>query len=235
MADIADILASVAPSPADPSTTDLQSLTRAYIAERCAPELLPYPTALLDRTLARLRTQISTIEDALAAPPPLPNTHPTTTTGAKASFTLVVLQTELERWKWLIRGLLRARLAKIDRHPLHVARAHADRLAPAERSYLEAHQALLERHYSASFMAAFPPALRRLDDVAGGISMVDEPDGERAVFVRALREVGRVGREGGGGGEEEEGGGVVMKKGDVWVVRWSSVRELVGRGEVELV
>jgi len=36
---------------------DLQRLTRAWISERSAPELLIYPTDLMDRTMARLRTQ----------------------------------------------------------------------------------------------------------------------------------------------------------------------------------
>ena len=229
MADISDILASVSHPPSDPSTTELQSLTRAYIAERCAPDLLPYPTALLSRTLSRLRRQIAAVEDATArSADPSIGGGGGSGDGAQAGFRLVVLQTDLERWKWLIRGLLRARLAKIDAFPLHVLRDKAACLSEEERDYLSAHQALLERHYVGSFLGAFPEALRRLDDTAGGISMVDAPDLEKAVFVRALRDVGRMEIE---GGEGE----VYMRKGDVWVVRWRNVSELVEKGEVELV
>lgn len=231
MADISDILASVSHSAPDSSTTDLQSLTRAYIAERCAPELLPYPSALMSRTMTRLRRQITTVEDLAAdsASSASSTTNASEASGAKTGFKLVVLQTELERWKWLVRGLLRARIAKIDRYPLHVLqRPEGDLLSDEERQYLHAHQALLERHYGGSFLGAFPAALRRLDDTAGGISMVDAPDVDQAVFVRALREVGRVETE----GTDTE---VYMRRGDVWVVRWRSVRELVGKGDVELV
>jgi GINS complex subunit 4 len=31
----------------------------------------------------------------------------------KTNFSLIVIQTELERWKYLVRGFLRARLAKV--------------------------------------------------------------------------------------------------------------------------
>lgn len=56
--DIDDILASVS-GPAIPAETlDLQALTRAWVAERSVPELLPYPTELVDRVTARLRKQV---------------------------------------------------------------------------------------------------------------------------------------------------------------------------------
>lgn len=61
--------------------------------------------------------------------------------------------------------------------------------------------------------------------------MVDAPDGDTAVFVRVLRdEAGAVTVPG-----EKEDGVVELKRGDVWVLRWSAVRDLVLRGLVELV
>jgi GINS complex subunit 4 len=67
-----------------------------------------------------------------------------------------------------------------------------------------------------------------MDDTTGGISMVDRPDEDRAVFVRCLRDVGEV---------AVEGTETVcdMKRGDVWVVRWSAVRRWVGAGDIELI
>lgn len=74
--DISDILASV--TRANPGTlgthangnllgnssqqqADLQDLTRAWISERVAPELLHYPTDLMERTMRRLRQQVGPI------------------------------------------------------------------------------------------------------------------------------------------------------------------------------
>lgn len=105
-------------------------------------------------------------------------------------------------------------------------------LSGPEASFLHAHQTLLAGHYGSSFMGAFPPQLRRLDDNAGGTSMIQGPDLKEVVFVRCLgAEVPVV-----VGGAEEDGDetGVTMRMGDVWVVRWEGVKRAWGRGEVEL-
>lgn len=61
MADIDDILASVSGAIHDPRKLDLQALTRAWVNERGAPEVLPYPTALMDRTMERIQAQVGAL------------------------------------------------------------------------------------------------------------------------------------------------------------------------------
>lgn len=195
----------------------------------------------------------------------------------KTNFRLILYQTELERFKFLVRSFLRARIAKvcsilclrhsprscsrvwrlpfyldrvcgrldeciltpmppfsfqIDKHPLHILTTPETLtyLSHPERQYLEQHQALLSQHYAVSFLSSFPPQLQRLDDKAGGISMIDAPDLDTAVFCRVLRDVGVVGV---GGVEEDRE--VEMNRGDVLVVRWRVVRERVLAGDIELV
>ncbi|KAK0790769.1 GINS complex subunit [Friedmanniomyces endolithicus] len=215
--DIADILASVSAPSISQRTLDLQALTRAWVAERTAPELLPYPTELVERVMERLGKQISNIEDMTGPMDP------------QANFTLVILQTELERYKFLVRSFLRARIAKIDAFPHHYLTL-PETLSPLERQYLASHQALLSNHYSTSFLSAFPKNLQKLDDTAGGISMVDKPDEDTAVFCRVLRDAGKVEIQGPSQVSEAE-----LTRGDVWVMRWSTVREAVRRGDVELI
>jgi GINS complex subunit 4 len=167
----------------------------------------------------------------------------------KTNFALIVIQTELERWKYLVRGYLRARIAKvrsallyglgvpltllskIDRHALHYLTTPElrSRLSASEIAYVTRHQALLQNHYLASFLSSFPPALRNLDDTAGGISMIDGPDLETAVFVRALKDVMLEGK---GRDADDQ---MDAKAGEVVVARWSDVKPLVERGDVELV
>ena len=66
------------------------------------------------------------------------------------------------------------------------------------------------------------------DKAAGGISMVEGPNLDKAVFVRAVRDMQ----------EEVEVPGtniqLNMVRGEVVVVRWSAVRDLVLRGVCEL-
>lgn len=174
----------------------------------------------------------------------------------KTNFKLIIIQTELERFKFLVRSFLRARLKKvrcehmgvwmhaltscwkIDQYPLHIRAQHTASLdttkpllSPSELQYLTSHQALLSQHYSSSFLSQFPASLQRLDDTTGGISMVDKPDEDKAIFVRALRDIGTVFIEGTDRRLE-------VKRGDVWVVRWSAVRQWAvgsGTGDVELI
>lgn len=57
--DIDDILANLGPSPLIPlETKDLQALTRAWVTERCAPEILPWPESLMERVLDRINAQV---------------------------------------------------------------------------------------------------------------------------------------------------------------------------------
>ena len=57
--DIDDILAGVDHNVLPQETQDLQELTRAWVAERSAPEILPWPTSLMERILDRIRRQVS--------------------------------------------------------------------------------------------------------------------------------------------------------------------------------
>jgi GINS complex subunit 4 len=56
--DIQDILASVSAPSIPQRTLDLQALTRAWVNERTAPELLPYPTGLIERMMDRIKKQV---------------------------------------------------------------------------------------------------------------------------------------------------------------------------------
>ena len=56
--DIDDILADVSREAEPQESRDLQELTRAWVAERVAPEILPYPEALLERVLERIKRQV---------------------------------------------------------------------------------------------------------------------------------------------------------------------------------
>lgn len=217
--DIDDILAEVDSHAVPRETRDLQELTRAWVTERSAPEILPWPDILMERILERLHRQIELVEEQTG------NTDP------KANFRLIIIQTELERFKFLVRSFLRARIAKIDAHALHhlTDPSTKARLSPSELQYATAHISLLHAHYHSSFLSQFPTSLQRMDDTAGGISMVEGPDVDKAVFVRALKDV-----------EEPvyvEGTDTAfdMRRGDVVVVRWSAVREVVMAGDAELI
>jgi GINS complex subunit 4 len=217
----------------DPSTSflDHQKLVRAWTTERCTTHLQSYPTDLLRTTMARVQSQIIKIED-------LSNSDPNSTTGTSnqnLNLTLSILQTDLSRTQFLVRSLLRCRLAKITKYAafyleqLNTSETKDGLLGESEIHFLRNHQALLSNFYSGSFLDAFPPHLRRLDDKAGGNSMVEGPDVQEAVFVRCLREYWESDP-----GADEEGVELRMRIGEVWVARWEDVQDGVKAGTLEL-
>ncbi|KAJ4858808.1 hypothetical protein N5P37_000378 [Trichoderma harzianum] len=220
--DIDDILREVDPAshgiPLE--TRDLQALTRLWVAERSAPELLNWPAdGLFERVNSKIKSQIEKIEDMTGDMDP------------KTNFALIVIQTELERYKFLVRSYLRTRIAKIDKHTLHYLSTEElrQRLSPTELAYATRHQALLHNHYLSSFLSSFPQRLQNLNDTAGNVSMIDSPDLDTAVFVRLLREKDVFGR-----GTDVD---TILPaaNGDVLIMRWSSAKALVEDGDAELV
>lgn len=120
---------------------------------------------------------------------------------------------------------------QIDRHALYILTNSQQkaRLSAFELQYASHHQSILQEHYRASFLLQFPNSLQRLDDTAGGISMIEQPDIDSAVFVRGLRDIDSlIFAEGTDMGFE-------MKSGDIYVVRWSAIREFVLAGDAELI
>ncbi|KAL7913067.1 hypothetical protein GGI35DRAFT_476878 [Trichoderma velutinum] len=220
--DIDDILREVDPAshgiPLE--TRDLQALTRLWVAERSAPELLNWPAdGLFERVNSKIKNQIEKIEDMTGDMDP------------KTNFALIVIQTELERYKFLVRSYLRTRIAKIDKHTLHYLSTEElrQRLSPTELAYATRHQALLHNHYLSSFLSSFPQRLQNLNDTAGNVSMIDSPDLDTAVFVRLLRDKDVFGR-----GTDVDTILPAANR-DVLIMRWSSAKVLVEDGDAELV
>ena len=55
---IDDILAEAGADVTIQQSQDLQDLSRAWVTERSAPEILPWPDALMERVLERIHQQV---------------------------------------------------------------------------------------------------------------------------------------------------------------------------------
>jgi GINS complex subunit 4 len=174
---------------------------------------------LFERVNDQIKAQIEKVEDMTGDMDP------------KTNFALIVIQTELERYKFLVRSYLRARLAKIDKHTLHYLSSQdlRARLSSTEIAYATRHQALLHNHYLSSFLASFPQQLQNLNDTAGGVSMIDAPDLDSAVFIRMLTD-----RDVHGQGTDADNT-LPAEHGDILIMRWSSAKPFVTIGDAELV
>ncbi|KAK4236903.1 hypothetical protein C8A03DRAFT_16502 [Achaetomium macrosporum] len=220
--DIDDILRDVDPTfhTIPQEKRDLQELTRTWIAERSAPELLPWPAnGLFERINSNIKRQIEKVEEMTGDMDP------------KTNFALIVIQTELERYRYLVRSYLRARIAKIDKHTLHYLSTDElrARLSEMELAYATRHQALLHNHYLSSFLSSFPPNLQNLNDTSVGLNMIDTPDLESAVFIRLLKNAVVRGR----GVDADDV--FSARESDIVILRWADAKPLVAAGSAELV
>lgn len=89
---------------ANPSSPNSYSLVKQalYANEFCAFPACRWPTdGLFERVNQRIKAQIEKVEDMTG------NMDP------KTNFALIVIQTELERYKYIVRSYLRARIAKV--------------------------------------------------------------------------------------------------------------------------
>lgn len=157
---------------------NVEKIAAAWAAERISPDILPYEDVVLQELANGVQSQIMMIEEM-------------DVTDIQQNFRSVILQTELERVKFMIRMYLRTRISKIDRYLYHCSTDATvnSRLSDLERQYVLKHQALYEKHCNSMFLRAIPPSggLAKFNDTAAaGLSMVTKPNLRHAVFCKII-------------------------------------------------
>lgn len=97
------------PSDADEEdeepTSDVSQLIKAWVRERGTPDLMTWQGDLVEECLHKLGQQATMLELLRSDPK----------TSEEEHFKLIIVQTEMERVKYLVRAYLRCRLAKVRR------------------------------------------------------------------------------------------------------------------------
>ncbi|KAJ2609186.1 GINS complex subunit [Coemansia sp. RSA 1365] len=120
-----------------------------------------------------------------------------------------ILKMDVDRVKYLVRSYLRTRLAKIEKYALHYTREprYRDRLSQCELKY----------------------AKGALDETTtNGLEMVQKPDVDSAVFCRVRTTVGEFQFD----ASEDP---ILMKRSNIFITRYSIIRDLLEDGKVELI
>ncbi|EAU83489.1 hypothetical protein CC1G_04745 [Coprinopsis cinerea okayama7 len=202
------------------ANTPLQQLIRHWMNERHAPDILPAQEELLSGLLDHLRLQSRNVQILRDDP----------RTSESEHFRIMLVQTEIERVKFIIRSYIRTRLYKIERYARFIT-SDADvqtRITASEREHASRHAKLTEQHLYLSVLQSLPEAQSHLDDTPVFYpSMVTQPDKTRPVFVHALQECPPI--------RLPDGNSMTMKKGHIVLTQYQVVEHLVARGEAELV
>ncbi|KJA17328.1 hypothetical protein HYPSUDRAFT_1103641 [Hypholoma sublateritium FD-334 SS-4] len=210
--------------------TPLEQLTRHWMNERHAPDILPAQEALLAALLDHLRRQSDAVQLLRGDP----------STSEEEHIRIMLVQTEIERVKFIVRSYVRTRLFKIERYARFITinadiqtrltaaeRDHASRHVPRSTKNL-LHAKLTDQHFYLEILQSLPEKQSHLDDTPMFVPpMVTEPDTSRPVFVHALKQCPTV--------RLPDGATLDMKKGHVSLMPYAIVEQLVARGEVELI
>lgn len=200
--------------------TPLQQLIRRWMNERHSPDILPTEEDLLSRLLDHIRSQSETVQLLRSDPSSSEEEH----------FRIMLVQTEVERVKFIVRSYLRTRLFKIEKHARYIMTNPEvqQRLSQSEVDHARRFARLTDQHFYNTVLQSLPESQQTLDDrILFVPSMITEPDKTRAVFVRARQNCPPV--------RLPDGTALEMQKGHISLTPYWVVEQLVARGEVELV
>ncbi|KAG6334816.1 hypothetical protein ID866_4268 [Astraeus odoratus] len=200
--------------------TPLQKLIRHWMNERHAPDILPTEEDLLSRLLDHIRSQSETVQLLRSDPSSSEEEH----------FRIMLVQTEVERVKFIVRSYLRTRLFKIEKYARHIM-TNADvqqRLSQSEVDHARRFAKLTDQHFFHAILQSLPESQQALDEQPPFVpSIIAEPDKTRAVFVHARQDCPPV--------RLPDGTALEMQKGHISLTPYWVVEQLVARGQVELV
>lgn len=200
--------------------TPLQQLIRHWMNERHSPDILPNEGELLAGLLDHIRSQSETVQLLRADPSSSEEEH----------FRIMLVQTEVERVKFIVRSYIRTRLFKIEKFARYIMTNPEvqQRLSESEVELARRFARLTDQHFYHSVLQSLPETQQTLDDRPPFVpSMVTEPDKTRAVFVLARQDCPPV--------RLPDGTALDMRKGHISLTLYSVVEQLIARGEVELV
>ncbi|ORY77626.1 hypothetical protein BCR35DRAFT_305393 [Leucosporidium creatinivorum] len=191
---------------------NVQKLIRAWNNEMGAPELLKYPKRLVERLVKDLVHRKALVKEANQM------------VGEDEALYLQasLVATECMRTAHVLKSYQRCRIYKIEQFADFYLdqEDREDRLSPDELTHAEGYSEIRKRYMNDSGRDAFPSSLLNKD------MPVLEPDLSQAVFVHVLRECGPV--------LLPDGELIPLAQGSQHMLRYSTIRSCLERGDVEL-
>ncbi|WWC63423.1 uncharacterized protein I303_106025 [Kwoniella dejecticola CBS 10117] len=169
---------------------DVKKLSKCWVRERGTVELGEWQGDLIDAVFDKLEQQQKMVNTLRSDPQ----------TSEEEHFKLMLVQTEMERVKFLVRSYVRTRLHKIEKyaHYITLTPNMHHLLSGAELSHARRYTELLHTHFQHSVLDSLPEWLRKMDDTYGdGLSMVSKPNRNTPVLIYCKKDCGEITLEGG--------------------------------------
>ncbi|KAJ3833300.1 GINS complex Sld5 component [Lentinula raphanica] len=198
----------------------VSQLTKHWLNERHAPDILPAQEELLASLLDYIRRQSDAVQLLRGQPSASEEEH----------IRIMLVQMEVERVKFIVRSYVRTRLYKIEKFARFIMgdATIQTRLTTAERTHAQKHAELTDAHFYNSVLQSLPETQSHLDDTPIFMPpMITKPDESRPVFVHALRDCPPI--------RFHEDLTLEMKRGHISLMPYSFIEQLLLRGDVELI
>ncbi|KAF9505965.1 hypothetical protein BS47DRAFT_1305914 [Hydnum rufescens UP504] len=196
----------------------LDKLTRYWIDERNSPDILVWQGLVVEETLDKLQAQAEMVQKLQEDP----------RTSEEEHFRIVLIQTEAERVKFLVRSYLRTRLHKIEKYAAYIIQTPEmrGRLSVTELAHAQKYHALLTAHFHSSALSGLPESMRSLDDDEdeSGRGTVTRPNKAQGLFIRARRRCPV---------SLPNGGILELEKGAIHLIPYEAIEALLRLGDVE--
>lgn len=192
-------------------------LNVSWINERCAPELLPFCTDIIEEVSEMIKYQqknIAKFQDSKNVNAPQG--------GLKA----ILLQAEVERLRFVIRSYLRTRIDKIERYSFFYSKNLEfilPNLASHETAYLQSFHKLLSSALLKTSSEGLPPELSEID---ASDNTMPQPSLEEGVFFRAKVYISdfKVASE-----------TIELNPGSIFFLAYELVKDLLSKNLIELI
>ncbi|KAL2650640.1 hypothetical protein R1flu_018768 [Riccia fluitans] len=205
----------------DEVASDVVLLRRVWQNEKCAPEILPYEASLVER----VREQIQLMEENIEA----------FATEIKDDLMLSLYRMDVNRTLFLLRSYLRARLSKIERHPIHIIDNQElwDRLSEYEQEYTNKYCEVLAKHFEQTVLIRLPEQygsmLKQTSLASEENDMITQPHLNTFVFCRSRGAIGSFQLD--DKGDES----VDLMTNDLYILRYKPIRKLLETDQIELI
>ncbi|XP_021730363.1 DNA replication complex GINS protein SLD5-like isoform X1 [Chenopodium quinoa] len=200
-------------------TSDVELLKRAWRNEKSAPEILQFQSSLVLRSREQIQLMEETIEEF--------------TRSGFDPLIVSIYQMDMDRAQYMLRSYLRTRLQKIEKNMIHFSKTDLwNRLSKEEQSFAKRCYENMKSYLDESVLSKLPTGYQsdlKQSNASEENDMVPEPNLDTFVFCKSDSSIGAIPL------DDSADEIVDLVAGDLYVLRYKSIKPFVENGQIDLV
>ncbi|XP_021774279.1 DNA replication complex GINS protein SLD5-like [Chenopodium quinoa] len=201
------------------ATSDVELLKRAWRNEKSAPEILQFQSSLVLRSREQIQLMEETIEEF--------------TKSGFDPLIVSIYQMDMDRAQYMLRSYLRTRLQKIEKNMIHISKTDLwNRLSKEEQNFAKRCYENMKSYLDESVLSKLPTGYQsdlKQSNASEENDMVPEPNLDTFVFCKSDSSIGAIPL------DDSADEIVDLVAGDLYVLRYKSIKPFVENGQVDLV